>query len=109
MEIQDRIPFVVDFHPALSGIGKILNSVWPVLHCSDDMKRIFGERPVVSYWRPRYLKDSLVKAKLFKEIGGEKGMRKCANKRCRICDFVEEGNIFKGEHKTYRINFPFFL
>ena len=39
---------MVNFQAALSGIGKVVNSLWPILHTSDDMKRVFGEKPIVS-------------------------------------------------------------
>ena len=34
-----RMPFVVKFIPALSGLGKIIESLWPILHASEDMKK----------------------------------------------------------------------
>ena len=60
----ERIPLVVNFHPALSGIGKIVDSLWPILHVLGDMREIFKEKPVVSYKRPKSLKGSLVRSKL---------------------------------------------
>ena len=41
------------------------------------------------------------------KVQGETGMKKCGNKRCKICDFVEKGNTFKRDNKTYKINFTF--
>ena len=49
---------MVNFHPALSGIGKVVNSLPPILHTSDDMK-FFGGKPIVSFRRSRNLKDEL--------------------------------------------------
>ena len=34
-----RMPIVVKFHPALSGLGKIIESLWPILHASEDMNK----------------------------------------------------------------------
>ena len=50
---------MVNFHPALSGIGKIVYSLCPILYASGDMREIFKEKAVVSYRRPKNLKDSL--------------------------------------------------
>ena len=58
------IPFVLNFHPALSGIRNIIESLWPILRASDDMMRIFGEKPMVVFRRPRNFKDDLVHSKL---------------------------------------------
>ena len=52
------------FHPALSGVGKIIDSLWPILHASKDMRSIFEEKPVTVYRRPKNLKDNLVESKL---------------------------------------------
>ena len=30
---------MVKFHPALSGLGKIIESLWPILHASEDMNK----------------------------------------------------------------------
>ena len=70
---------MVNFHPALSGIGKVVNSLWPILHASDDMKRVLGEKPIVSFRRPRNLKDELVRAKLKDERGISVGMKNVVN------------------------------
>ena len=36
-----RLPLVMTFHPALSGVGKIIDSLWPILDASEDMRSIF--------------------------------------------------------------------
>ena len=54
----------MNFHPALSGVRNIIDSIWPTLHASDGMKEIFGDKPMVAYRRPKNLKDVLVRAKL---------------------------------------------
>ena len=40
---------VVNLHPALSGIGKIIESLWPILDVSEGMKKCFEEKPMVAY------------------------------------------------------------
>ena len=38
----------MNFHPALSGVRNIIDFIWPILHASDDMKEIFGDKPMVA-------------------------------------------------------------
>ena len=33
-----RLLLVMTFHPALSGVDKIIDSLWPILHALEDMK-----------------------------------------------------------------------
>ena len=61
---------VVNLHPALSGIGKIIESLWPILHVSEGMKNIFEEKPKVAYRRPRNIKDEIVCSKV-KKVNNE--------------------------------------
>ena len=98
---------MVKFHPALSGIGKVVNSLWPILHTSDDMKKVFGEKPIVSFRRPRNLKDELVTAKLRDERVINVGMKKCGKSRCKVCRFVEEGRDFEGHGNEFKTNYSF--
>ena len=100
------MPLVVNFHPALSGISRIIESLLPILHASEDMKKVFPDKPMVAYRKPRNLKDKLVRAKVRKENDEEKDMKKYGKPRCQICGFVDEGCTFQGGC-TYIINFPF--
>ena len=59
----ERTPLVINSHPALSGVGRIVDSLWPILQASDDMRQVLKKKPLVSYKRPRNLKDKLVRAK----------------------------------------------
>ena len=80
------MPLVMNFHPALSGLRNI-NSLWPILHASDDMSEIFQNKPMIAYWRPKNIKDNLVRAKLKceGENSTDKGMKKCGKSCCQIC------------------------
>ena len=79
-----RLPLVMTLHPALSGVGKIMESLRPILHASEDMRNIFEEKPMVIYRRPKNLKNNLVRSKLKEEDSGDKGMQKCCKSRCQI-------------------------
>ena len=103
---SERMPLVVTFHPALSGIGRVIESLLPILHTSEDMKNIFPDKLRVPYRRPRNLKYELVRAKVKRENDSEKGVKKSGKLRFQICRFVDEGCMFLGK-PTYFINFPF--
>ena len=60
----NEIPLIFNFHPAFSEGSSIIDFLWPILHASEGMKRVLGERPMVTYRRPRNLRDVLVRAKL---------------------------------------------
>ena len=77
------IPLVMNFHPALSGMGNIIDSLWPILQDSDDTRRIFGEKPMIAFRRPKNLKDDLMRAKLKVESIVDKGVKKCNKSRCQ--------------------------
>ena len=77
------------------GIVRIVKSLCPILHASDDMKNTFGDEPIVAFRKPRNLGDEIVRSRL-KNVVVNKGMRKCDKSRCKICEFVEEGSEFEG-------------
>ena len=59
---DNRIPLVVTYHPDLPPVGQIINKHWPMLHHKDRTKKIFKNRPIVTYKRLRNLRDMLVKS-----------------------------------------------
>ena len=38
------VPLVLDFHLAFSGVRGIVESMWPMLQASDDIKKIFLDK-----------------------------------------------------------------
>ena len=40
---------VLNIHSSLSGISKIIDSLWPILPLSDSMKKVFEEKSLVAY------------------------------------------------------------
>ena len=82
-KFENRIPLVLDFHPALSSIGKKIRELVPILHASDDMERIFVEAPLVSFPRPKNLKGELIRSRVQRSVG--EGMKRCGKSRCQIC------------------------
>ena len=83
---KDRMPLVINFHPALLGIIKIIDLTWPVLHASESTRKVFGEKPMVAaFRRPRNLQDAMVRFRVKRENSLDKGMKKCGKSWCQIC------------------------
>ena len=106
--LKSKLPLVLNFHPALSGVGEVVNSLWPVLQASDGMREILGDmKPLISFRRPRNLADNLIRSKVKKVNVEGKGMKKCDKARCQICNFVVETQKFEHNGHTYWINYSF--
>ena len=105
--LGNRVPLVVEFHPALKEINGIVEALWPILETSERMRDVFGSRPIVSYKRPKNLKDSLVRSKVKKAREVSVGMSKCNKSRCQICNYVDEAKEFLEGKVKYYINYNF--
>ena len=53
---ESRIPLVVSYHPDLPPLGRIINKHWPTLQSKKRLKKVFKNRPIVSYKRPGNLR-----------------------------------------------------
>ena len=93
---DNRIPLVVTYHPDLPPVGQIINKHWPMLHHKDRTKKIFKNRPIVSYKRPRNLRDMLVKSTFnYQENLWNNGIGCSPCKRCSWCKNVKTTAVFK--------------
>ncbi len=55
------VPLVLNFHPALSEVSDTVNSLWSIMHASDEMKEVFkNKKPLISFRRLSNLADNLV-------------------------------------------------
>ena len=59
---ESRSPLVVSYHPDLPPLGRIINKHWLTLQSKKRLKKVVKNSPIVSYKRPRSLRDMLVKA-----------------------------------------------
>ena len=83
-QTNKRVPFTVTFHPSLSNLSSVLSKHLPKLYSSDKMKKAFPEPPMVSFRRPKNLKDNLVRSKLNTESSGG-SFETCSDRRCQLC------------------------
>ena len=97
MATNNRIPFVVTYHPGLPNIGGILRELHPFLHYSERCN-------------PKSLQDYLVHAKLRpldQNPSGNRGTHKCTSNRCDVCNYLAVGDRFSS-HVTgtsYTVNY----
>ena len=61
---NNRIPFVVTFHPALPNIGEILHRLHPVLKSSRRCQSAIEQMPMVAFMRPKRKKDKIKRSRL---------------------------------------------
>ena len=61
---NNRIPFLVTFHPALPNIGEILHRLHPVLKSSRRCQSAIEQMPMVAFMRPKRKKDKIKRSRL---------------------------------------------
>ncbi len=87
---SDRVPLVTTYNPAFNQIRQILNRHSHILNDDDRLKEVFPSPPLLSFRRPRNLRDLTVCAKLRSPDHEEPpGCRKCKAKRCSVCPFIQ--------------------
>ena len=102
---DNRVSLVIDYNRMFTGLGRTIHGLGGALHAWDDMKRIFEKPPNVSLTKPKNLKDELMRSKIKGIEGSNKGMRTFGKARCKICNFVKEGNTFCDcTGKVYYVN-----
>ena len=58
------LPFVIQYHPTLLSLKRILMGKWHLIQNQPLLREIFTEPPLISYRKGKSLKDTLVRAKL---------------------------------------------
>ena len=92
------IPFVLTYHPELPKVKEIVDKHWPIIESSKRLNKIFPQKPIMAYRRPKSLRDILVHAKLSPDPSddGPTGEPKpCGNKRCFTCKLMTPTQIAK--------------
>ena len=72
-----RTPFVVTYHLGLPNIGGILRDLHPMRQLSEKCGKAIREIPMLAFWKPKSLKDYLVRAKGQKKRIKAEGSRSC--------------------------------
>ena len=109
--VGDRIPFVVTYHPAFNVVYNGVSRLQPMLDASEEHKKVFPNKPLVSFRRAKNLKDNLVRAKLapVQQEDYVRGCYRCGKSCCQVCEHKSEGDKFVCHvgSKKYRINSKF--
>jgi hypothetical protein len=97
-----RLPFVVTYHPNLPNIRATIDKHWSIIDKSDKLTRMFPEKPLVAYRRPKNLRDILVRAKIrpSTETCSEGLSAPCGTSRCQTCAHMTPTNTFYSSNKA---------
>lgn len=91
-KILNRTVLSLQYDPRLPNISNILKNFWKVMTKNPRLKEIFPSPPMITWTRPKNLKDYLIKAKLPKENPNRRSERnksgfKHCRKDCNMCKF----------------------
>ena len=96
---HSRAPLVITYHPTLPNFSAVLEKYQALLNVSPRLQKIFPEKPVIAYRRPRNLRDLLVRAQLTpKEFLPGSGTTPCGVKRCLTCKHIKTGTTVHSNH-----------
>ena len=98
----DRVPFPVTYHPMLPNLHEILCRHHNLLTSSQKLSAVFQEPPLVSYRRPKNLRDLLVHAELKQPSNVSKGpgTLPCGGRGCKTCPSLIPNNSKITSHST---------
>ena len=86
----------LDFHPALMDVHRVRRILQGLVNFSPTLKKLLPVVPMVSFRRPKNLKDLLVRAKVRPLEEKIRGMFCCGKTRCLVCRFVKTGKKLVG-------------
>ncbi|XP_060598432.1 uncharacterized protein LOC132752158 [Ruditapes philippinarum] len=83
---QNKIPFVLTYHPDLPNTRAIIDKHWPIIESSQKLNKMFPTKPTIAYRRPKSLRDILVRAQLRPIMTDKEGQSgPCGTPRCQTC------------------------
>ena len=92
---SDRVPLVTTYNPAFNQIRQIINRHRHILTDDNRLRAVFPTPALLSFRRPRNLRDLTVSAKL-RPVENEDppGSHRCSAKKCSVCPFIKESTKF---------------
>ena len=102
-----RIPLVTTYNPHTLFISGIANRNWHFLQSKERLGKLFKERPLIAYRRPKSLRDTQVSSKLRGKTTKDKantehGCGSCNKPRCSWCLLIEKTTTFTGTNQADR-------
>ena len=87
---NDRVPLICSWDERLPDLRRILRQYFPVLQSEASLEQCFTAPPLLSFRRPRNLRDSLVYGtqKNTSAQDAPNGTQKCLHSRCLTCPIV---------------------
>lgn len=86
---SDRVPYVIQYHPRLRALGKVLHKHFHLLKTNERLKTAFPEPPMVAFKRLPNLGDRLINTKNNEETNE---IKKCGTPRCQCCQHFNESD-----------------
>ena len=93
-EKNDRIPFILTFHPQNNPVKAIILN-------DPETGAIFSQPPLISFKRDKNVGNFLVRS-TFKTVE-KPGTFKCARSRCKTCPFVQNADKISGPKRSVKI------
>ena len=79
---NNRVPFVITYHPALSNLFNIVREKWTTIQKHPELCKIFKEPLVLAFRKSKSLKDLLVRASISPRSADNSQCQKCNSRRC---------------------------
>ena len=95
---NNRVPFVITYHPALSNLSSIAHEHWTTIQKHPELCKIFKEPPVLAFRKPTSLKDILVRADISPRSAYNGQCSKCDSRRCMTCKNIQCTQKFSSTH-----------
>ena len=102
--VEHRIPLVLQFHPNLTKIPRIIHKNWHYLSQDDEVGSCFRSAPITAYRRGRNLKELLNHTD---DPVGLPGTYKCGRSRCLTCAHVLNTSSISGPKGSFYIKGSF--
>ena len=100
-----RTPLVITYHPCLASLPSITRKHLRILHASQRLKQAIPNPPLVSFRRPRNLRNLLVRAGVSTPAPPTLNSNTpCNSRQCKCCKEIETCNIFKSNNTGRQYN-----
>ena len=87
--MNNRLPFVITYHPALSNLSNIIREHWTTIQKHPELCKIFKEPHVLAFRKPKILKDILVRADISPRSAYNGQCPKYDSRRCMTCKNIQ--------------------
>ena len=90
---ENRVPFVVIYHPKVKKLGKLIKDLIPFLYSNEEVQKVFSPPRMASYRSARKIKDYIVRSKLY-SLERNVGCGGCGSGKCQVCKDINVTDTF---------------